>query len=114
MTTNTTLEVIDVEPDKRYRMRLINAFCTVCPGMFTIQDHKITIIATDGLDIEPKTVDSVTSFAGIALLSFHQFSSCRSSHAIDLICNVLQANELLLLSKQATIVEIHFDVKPNS
>ncbi|EFN87980.1 Laccase-4 [Harpegnathos saltator] len=64
MTTNTTLEVIDVEPDKRYRMRLINAFCTVCPGMFTIQDHKITIIATDGTDIEPKTVDSVTSFAG--------------------------------------------------
>ncbi|XP_014471746.1 PREDICTED: laccase-4-like [Dinoponera quadriceps] len=64
MVTNTTLEVIDVEPGKRYRMRLINAFCTVCPGMFTIQNHKITIIATDGLDIEPKTVDSVTSFAG--------------------------------------------------
>ncbi|XP_032673769.1 laccase-4-like [Odontomachus brunneus] len=63
-TTNTTLQVFDVKPGKRYRFRLVNAFCTVCPGMFTIENHKITIIATDGEDIEPKTVDSVTSFAG--------------------------------------------------
>ncbi|KAM0733524.1 Laccase-1 [Formica fusca] len=64
ITTNTTLEVIYVEPGKRYRVRIINAFCTVCPGMITIQDHNLTVIATDGRDIKPKTVDSITSFAG--------------------------------------------------
>ncbi|CAL1684660.1 unnamed protein product [Lasius platythorax] len=64
ITTNTTLEVIDVEPGKRYRIRIINAFCTVCPGMITIQNHKLSVIATDGLDIKPRTVDSITSFAG--------------------------------------------------
>lgn len=66
-TTNTTLTVINVEHGKRYRIRLINAFCTVCPGMITIQDHKMTIIATDGTDIKPIIVDSITSFAGILL-----------------------------------------------
>ncbi|XP_012225378.2 uncharacterized protein [Linepithema humile] len=64
ITTNTTLEVIDVEPGKRYRIRLINAFCTVCPGLLSIQDHKLSVIASDGLDIKPVTVDSITSFAG--------------------------------------------------
>jgi FtsP/CotA-like multicopper oxidase with cupredoxin domain len=58
------LEIIDVEPGKRYRIRMINAFCTVCPGMLTIQDHKLEIIATDGRDIKPVTVNSVTSYAG--------------------------------------------------
>ncbi|XP_072743934.1 uncharacterized protein [Anoplolepis gracilipes] len=63
-TTNTTLEVIDVEPGKRYRIRIINAFCTVCPGMITIQNHNLNVIATDGIDIKPRRVDSITSFAG--------------------------------------------------
>lgn len=69
ITTNTSLEIIDVEPGKRYRIRIINAFCTVCPGMLTIQNHNLTVIATDGRDIEPKTVDSITSFAGTLCLS---------------------------------------------
>lgn len=73
ITTNTTLEVIYVEPGKRYRVRIINAFCTVCPGMITIQDHNLTVIATDGRDIKPKTVDSITSFAGTSCLSFPSF-----------------------------------------
>ncbi|XP_050461961.1 uncharacterized protein LOC126856957 [Cataglyphis hispanica] len=64
ITTNTSLEIIDVEPGKRYRIRIINAFCTVCPGILTIQNHNLTVIATDGRDIKPKTVDSITSFAG--------------------------------------------------
>lgn len=64
ITTNTTLEVIDVEPGKRYRIRIINAFCTVCPGMLTIQNHNMSVIATDGISIKPRTVDSITSFAG--------------------------------------------------
>ncbi|EFN74335.1 Laccase-4 [Camponotus floridanus] len=64
ITTNTTLEVIDVEPGKRYRIRIINAFCTVCPGMLTIQNHNLSVIATDGISTKPRTVDSITSFAG--------------------------------------------------
>lgn len=67
ITTNATLEVIDVKPGKRYRIRLINAFCTVCPGLLSIQDHKLNVIALDGLDVKPVTVDSITSFAGMSI-----------------------------------------------
>ncbi|CAL7936374.1 unnamed protein product [Xylocopa violacea] len=63
-TTNISAEVITVEANKRYRFRLINSICTVCPGQFTIEGHKLTVIATDGQPIKPVVVDSIISLAG--------------------------------------------------
>ncbi|KAK9310102.1 hypothetical protein QLX08_000400 [Tetragonisca angustula] len=63
-TTNIPYEVITVGANHRYRFRLINSFCTVCPGELTIEGHSLTVIATDGQPIEPTVVNSIVSLAG--------------------------------------------------
>ncbi|XP_043518680.1 laccase-5-like [Frieseomelitta varia] len=63
-TTNTSLEVITVEPNTRHRFRLINSFCSVCPGQITIEGHNLTVIETDGQPIKPINVTSIVSSAG--------------------------------------------------
>ncbi|XP_031843304.2 uncharacterized protein LOC116431677 [Nomia melanderi] len=63
-TTKTPLEVITVDANKRYRFRMVNAFCTVCGGELSIQGHNLTIIAMDGKPVKPVVVDSIVSFAG--------------------------------------------------
>ncbi|KZC04143.1 Laccase-5 [Dufourea novaeangliae] len=60
--TNIPLEVFTVEPNQRYRFRLINAFCAVCPGELTIEGHNVTVITTDGLKVKPTVVDTIISF----------------------------------------------------
>ncbi|XP_076641104.1 uncharacterized protein LOC143352475 [Halictus rubicundus] len=62
--TNTPLEVIEVDANKRYRFRMVNAFCTTCSGELTIEGHNLTIIATDGESVKPVTVTSIISYAG--------------------------------------------------
>ena len=56
--------MITVGANHRYRFRLINSFCTVCPGELTIEGHSLTVIATDGQPIEPTVVNSIVSLAG--------------------------------------------------
>ena len=51
--TNTPLEVFTMTPGKRYRFRMINSFCTVCPAQLTIEGHGLTVIATDGEPVHP-------------------------------------------------------------
>ncbi|KOC69892.1 Laccase-5 [Habropoda laboriosa] len=63
-TTNTSLEVITVEANKRHRIRLINSFCATCPGQLTVENHNLSVIAIDGNDIEPLVVNSIVSFPG--------------------------------------------------
>ncbi|KAF3424015.1 hypothetical protein E2986_05263 [Frieseomelitta varia] len=63
-TTNIPYEVITVGANHRYRFRLINSFCTVCPGELIIEGHSLTVIATDGQPIEPTVVNSIVSLAG--------------------------------------------------
>ncbi|XP_076641101.1 uncharacterized protein LOC143352472 [Halictus rubicundus] len=63
-TTSTSLEVITVDPNRRYRFRLVNAFCTTCAAEFSIQGHNLTVIATDGQPTRPVVVDSIISSAG--------------------------------------------------
>ncbi|KAG6334761.1 hypothetical protein ID866_4327 [Astraeus odoratus] len=59
----TPLAVINVEQGKRYRFRIIAAACE--PGYnFTIDGHQMTIIETDGIEIEPVVVDSLAIFPG--------------------------------------------------
>ncbi|XP_076303578.1 uncharacterized protein LOC143221863 [Lasioglossum baleicum] len=62
--TNTSLEVITVDPKRRYRFRFVNAFCTTCAAELSIQGHNLTVIATDGRPAKPVVVNSIISLAG--------------------------------------------------
>jgi FtsP/CotA-like multicopper oxidase with cupredoxin domain len=62
--TNTPLEIFTVTPGRRYRFRMINNFCTVCPAQLTIEGHSLTVIASDGEPIHPVQVDTIISFSG--------------------------------------------------
>ncbi|KAF9276419.1 laccase, multicopper oxidase, benzenediol:oxygen oxidorectuctase [Mortierella alpina] len=50
------LPVINVQPSKRYRFRVIN-IGTATPFQFSIDEHKLTVIAVDGTPVRPYTVD---------------------------------------------------------
>ncbi|XP_046745052.1 laccase-3-like [Diprion similis] len=63
-TTTTPLAVVKVKPGKRYRIRFINACTTVCPSEFSIEGHDFELIAADGADIVPATVNSILTTAG--------------------------------------------------
>lgn len=62
--TNISLEVFKIASKGRYRFRLINAFATVCGAMLTIENHSLTVIATDGEPVKPVEVSSIVSFSG--------------------------------------------------
>ncbi|XP_043278957.1 oxidoreductase OpS5-like [Venturia canescens] len=62
--TTTSHEVIHVEAGKRYRIRMINSFSTVCLAQLNIEDHKLIIIAQDGEDVEPMPVDTIVTASG--------------------------------------------------
>ncbi|XP_078042066.1 uncharacterized protein LOC144472650 [Augochlora pura] len=63
-TANSTMEVVRVDANNRYRFRMINSFCSNCPGELTIEGHNLTVIATDGESVQPVVVTSIVSYAG--------------------------------------------------
>nr|CAD7428056.1 unnamed protein product [Timema monikensis] len=58
-TTRTPLARFKVTYGKKYRWRLINSSSFVCQIQLFIEDHNMTIIATDGEPCEPRVVDSI-------------------------------------------------------
>jgi L-ascorbate oxidase len=60
----TFRSVFKVEKNKRYRFRVINSGVQFCPLQFSIDGHNLTVIATDGNDIEPLQVVSFVILAG--------------------------------------------------
>ncbi|XP_011300918.1 L-ascorbate oxidase isoform X2 [Fopius arisanus] len=62
-TTDTPLAVINVESNRRYRFRMINGLSWTCSIQMTIQDHDMTLIATDGEAIIPIAVTTINSYA---------------------------------------------------
>ncbi|KAG6855580.1 hypothetical protein H0H87_000662 [Tephrocybe sp. NHM501043] len=63
LNTLTPLSVIDVIPGQRYRFRVIGLSCDA-PFNFTIHNHTMTIIETDGQYTTPLVVDSLWVYAG--------------------------------------------------
>ncbi|KAG6865956.1 hypothetical protein C0991_010211 [Blastosporella zonata] len=59
----TPLAVVNVQAGKRYRFRLVSLSCDA-PFNFTIHDHSMTIIETDGENTTPLVVDSLWIYAG--------------------------------------------------
>ncbi|KAG1899689.1 laccase [Suillus fuscotomentosus] len=59
---DTPYAIINVQPYKRYRFRLLNMACK--PNyVFSIDDHKLIIIEADGQYVEPLIVDSIQIYA---------------------------------------------------
>ena len=48
----------------RYRFRVISAAILNCPIQFSIDDHTLMVIASDGGNFDPIVVDSFNVFAG--------------------------------------------------
>jgi len=65
--TNTPLEVFTITPGRRYRFRLINSYGSVCPSQITVEGHTLTLIATDGVAVQPVQVNTIISFSGKAI-----------------------------------------------
>lgn len=59
-----------VESGKRYRYRIISAFSTVCLAEIKIEKHSMQIIATDGENVQPVAVDSITMATGNIYLKY--------------------------------------------
>lgn len=52
------LSIFKVQSGKRYRFRVISPGITMCPIQMSIEDHPMTIIASDVGPVKPLTVDS--------------------------------------------------------
>ncbi|XP_068204136.1 uncharacterized protein [Palaemon carinicauda] len=61
---NMPREIVQVTSGNRYRLRIINAGGLNCPIVVSIDDHRMTVIAADGKDIVPTTVDSLVLYSG--------------------------------------------------
>ncbi|XP_049777856.1 uncharacterized protein LOC126175257 [Schistocerca cancellata] len=55
---------LHVAAGRRYRLRLIAATCLVCPFRFSVQHHRLSVIAADGAPVHPRTVDGVVMWPG--------------------------------------------------
>ncbi|KAJ1302821.1 hypothetical protein OPQ81_003127 [Rhizoctonia solani] len=55
--------VINVQPNRRYRFRVINT-SAISSFKFAIEGHKLTIIEADGIPHEPLVVDNFDIYAG--------------------------------------------------
>ena len=62
---NVPRAVFSVDQGKRYRFRVIGAGSFFCPMMVSIQNHSITVIATDGHNTQPLDVSSFIILNGI-------------------------------------------------
>lgn len=54
----------NVEQGYKYRFRVINAEFLNCPIELSVDDHNITVIASDGYDLQPITTTSLVTYAG--------------------------------------------------
>ncbi|XP_071512018.1 uncharacterized protein [Diadema antillarum] len=60
----TPREVFEVEQGRRYRFRLVSSGITNTPMKVSVDGHNLTLISTDGSDVEPRTVDALFLFGG--------------------------------------------------
>ena len=61
---SVALSVVNVDPMKRYRFRLINSACLAAYN-FSIDAHDMTVIETEGVETVPHTVGIVSLFPGM-------------------------------------------------
>lgn len=90
----TTLAVLNVEKDKRYRFRLVSLSCD--PNFnFTIDGHNLTVIEADGQLVKPVVVDQIQIFAGTRYLDH-----LRGSSGTDCFVVIGQRYSFILVANQ--------------
>lgn len=62
--SDAPLTIYNVEREKRYRLRVINAASNVCPFQLQIEDHEFFVIASDGATFEPVVADTLFFISG--------------------------------------------------
>ena len=60
-----SLEVVEVIPGLKHRIRFISATGFNCPVIVSVDHHRLTVIATDGDPIMPFTTDSFVMYSGV-------------------------------------------------
>lgn len=63
-TTRTPLATFEVLEGRRYRFRFINSGSLSCPIQVQFEGHKMSVISSDGLDIQPQAATSLFTFSG--------------------------------------------------
>lgn len=58
------LEVFEVQQGQNYRFRTINAGFLNCPVEISVDNHSLTVIASDGWYFEPVVVSTLVTYAG--------------------------------------------------
>ncbi|KAF1953672.1 laccase-2 precursor [Byssothecium circinans] len=53
----------DFEPKKRYLLRIVNMAALTC-GLFHIQGHNLSVVAVDGVPVQPKKASTISICAG--------------------------------------------------
>lgn len=61
---NTPRAVFKVKLGVKYRFRLINAGVSYCPVQFMIDNHTLSVIASDGHSVKAKNFEAVVLHAG--------------------------------------------------
>ena len=65
----------NVKKNKRYRFRIINAGVVACPIQFSVQDHRFSVISSDGQPFMAEhDVEAIVLYAGFKLFCFVTFS----------------------------------------
>ncbi|XP_033744890.1 laccase-1-like [Pecten maximus] len=101
------LYIFNVTPGKRYRFRMIGTG-VLYPWRLSIDNHMLTVIASDGMDIEPVTVQSIIINPGERydfLLDANQITSNYWIRAKTLEINLNHTAEAILHYKGARDVE---------
>nr|CAH7756548.1 unnamed protein product [Callosobruchus chinensis] len=62
--SDSPFEIFHVEPGNRYRFRMINAMSSPCGCVIKVEGHIMTVIATDGENVQPRRVDAIASYSG--------------------------------------------------
>jgi len=76
--------VFKVNSDYRYRFRLVHAGISHCAFQFSIQNHNLKIIATDGNFVEPFDVEALLIYPGERFdVVLHANQSKNSIHSIN-------------------------------
>lgn len=60
----TPLQIYEVTQNKTYRFRTVNAGFLNCPVELSIDNHNLTVIASDGWYIEPIIVSTIVIYSG--------------------------------------------------
>ncbi|XP_071116464.1 uncharacterized protein [Haliotis cracherodii] len=63
-TVYTPYSVFRVRKDAKYRFRVISSSILKCPIQISVDDHDVTMIASDGVPFEPVVVSSFVVFPG--------------------------------------------------